>query len=518
MLYFARWKVILILVLCFLGIAYALPNALPPPVRAQLQQTLPSWMPTKTVNLGLDLQGGAHLLFQVDVNSVLRDRAEDMVNNARTDLREAKIKYTGMTPIENGMRVKILDGAQEEQARKVLRKLDSQLDIVATEDGKTLEARLNQTALDHIRDQTIEQSIEIVRRRIDETGTREPVIQRQGDDRIIVQLPGVDDPERIKDLIGRTAKLGFHLVDTDPAARPGAGKVAYPMVEGGRMLVVDRRAIITGEMLTSAQPTFQQGMPVVSFALDGMGTRRFCDVTTKNVNKPFAIVLDKQIISAPNIQSAICGGNAVITGGFSVQEANDLALLLRAGALPAPLHVLEERTVGPSLGADSVEAGKVASLYGLLLVIGYVVMTYGLFGVFASVALLLNVGMIFALLSGLQATLTLPGIAGIVLTIGMAVDANVLIFERIREEIKQGRSVVSAIDTGYNNAMSSIIDANLTTLISALILYSFGTGPIKGFAVTLSIGTVTSLFCAIMVTRLMVMVWLRMKRPATLKV
>jgi len=283
-------------------------------------------------------------------------------------------------------------------------------------------------------------------------------------------------------------------------------------------LPIQRRAMLTGDMLIGAQPSFQQGMPVVSFRLNGIGAKRFCDVTKKNVNKPFAIVLDGEIVSAPNINGAICGGSAVITGSFSVQETNDLSILLRAGALPAPLKILEERTVGPSLGADSVAAGKIASLFGLVFILIFMIAAYGLFGIFANIALFVNVTLIFALLSSLQATLTLPGIAGIVLTIGMAVDANVLIFERMREEFKQGRSVLSSIESGYKEAMSTIVDANMTTLIAAMILFSFGTGPIKGFSVTLGIGIMTSFFTAIMVTRLLVVLWARKTKPDTLPI
>ena len=332
-----------------------------------------------------------------------------------------------------------------------------------------------------------------------------------------MQLPGLDDPSRVKDILGKTAKLTFHLVDV--SGRTGASAKELPMADDpARRLPVQRRAMLTGDMLVNAQPSFQQGMPVVSFRLNGIGAKRFCEVTKQNTQRPFAIVLDGEIVSAPNINEPICGGSAVISGSFTVQETNDLAILLRAGALPAPLKILEERTVGPSLGADSVEAGKIASLFGLCFILVFMIIAYGLFGIFANVALVVNVALLFALLSSLQATLTLPGIAGIVLTLGMAVDANVLIFERIREEIKRGRSVLSAIDSGYSQAMSTIVDSNMTTLIAALILFSFGTGPIKGFAVTLGLGIITSFFSAIMVTRLIVVYWMRKRKPDTLPI
>ncbi len=522
MIHFTRWKITLILIICALALAYSLPNALSPGARAWMQTTLPSALPGKTINLGLDLQGGSHLLLQVDVSSVVQERSEGLVQAARPDLRKEKIGYTRISSIPGGMRLLLRDGQDISAVKKILRALDTDIDVIISADEKMAEARYNDVAVKKIQDQTIDQSIEIVRRRVDETGTREPVIQRQGTDRIIVQLPGLEDPAEIKDLLGKTAMLSFHLVDTGTGKTRGmGGSRTLPLVEEpGQSLPVARRPMITGDMLTNAQPSFSQGLPVISFSLNGVGARRFCDVTSKkeNIGQPFAIVLDDEIISAPNIREPICGGAAIISGRFTVKETTDLALLLRAGALPAPLVVLEERTVGPSLGADSVEAGKKASLVALLMVLVFMAGAYGLFGIMADVALLVNVALIFALLSGLQATLTLPGIAGIVLTIGMAVDANVLIFERIREEVRQGRSPMSAIDAGYSRAMGTIIDSNLTTLIAAIILYSFGTGPIKGFAVTLGIGIITSFFSAIWVTRLIVVTWLRKKQPDALPV
>jgi len=356
-----------------------------------------------------------------------------------------------------------------------------------------------------------------VRRRIDEMGTTEPAIQRQGDRRVVIQVPGVDS-NQIRQLVGKTAQLGFHLVSPNQQRRK-FNELSLPYVDSpGQQLMVKRAPLITGEMLDNAQPTFNEAGPVVSFRLNSVGARKFCDVTRKNVGKPFAIVLDKEVISAPRINEPICGGSGQISGGFDVEEANNLALLLRAGALPADLKVVEERTVGPSLGADSVEAGKIASIIGLTLVLIFMFISYGLFGLMANVALAVNIALILALLSSLQATLTLPGIAGIVLTVGMAVDANVLIFERIREEVAAGRSAISAIDAGYSRAMATIVDSNLTTLIAAIILFSLGTGPIKGFAVTLGIGIMTSFFSAIMVTRLLVVLWLKKTKPKALPI
>jgi preprotein translocase subunit SecD len=479
-----------------------------------MTEVLPSWLPQKTINLGLDLQGGSHLLLDVGVDVVIKERADGLLQAARTDLKEAKIKGLKPALIEHGIKVSVPDDSQVSAVKKVLRNIDPDTELVSKDGVLTL--TFTDVGIKKIKDQTIGQSIEIVRRRVDETGTREPAIQRQGDSRIIVQLPGVEDPGRIKDILGKTAKLTFHLVAEKSEERSiGVKQLPHADFPGDKM-PVKRRAILTGDMLVNAQPSFQDGGPVVSFRLNSVGAKRFCKITRENTKKPFAIVLDGVVVSAPTIQNPICGGSAVITGRFTVQETSDLSLLLRAGALPAPLKILEERTVGPSLGADSVAAGKVASLFGLGFVIVFMVVMYGLFGLFADIALVVNIALIFSILSVLQATLTLPGIAGIVLTVGMAVDANVLIFERIKEELLQGRSILSSIDAGYSRAMSTIVDSNLTTLIAAIILYSLGTGPIKGFAVTLGVGIVTSFFSAIMVTRLIVVFYMNKRKPEEL--
>ncbi len=521
MLHVEKWKIFLTITLCILGMAYAMPNMLSAERQAWLQETLPGWMPTKTINLGLDLQGGSHLLLQVDIKPVLAERMEAMVEAVRSDMRRQKIGYSDIGAMENGITFRLKDVEKDrEEAYKIARSLDARADVQITDSTGIVTVSLDDRALDDIKTQIVSQSIEIVRRRVDESGTKEPIIQRQGTDRIVVQLPGVDDPQRIKDLIGKTAKLTFHLLDEDAmtTGRPGPFSLKLPMRETPNQLVIVRkRAMVTGEMLTDAQPAMDQQGPVVSFQFDSIGAKRFCDVSKENIGKPFAIVLDGEVISAPVIQSAICGGRGQISGGFTVKETADLALLLRAGALPAELDVVEERSVGPTLGSDSVASGKKAAIYGFALVFVMMIGFYGLFGFFANVALIFNIAFIFALMSLLQATLTLPGIAGIVLTIGMAVDANVLIYERIREEIRRGRTVLSAVDTGYKQAMSTIVDSNLTTLIVALILFSFGTGPVKGFAVSMSIGIITSLFSAIMITRLIVIFWLRKTRPSTLE-
>ncbi len=521
MVYLERWKVILILVICGLGILYALPNLLGRETSAWWQANAPAVLPSKTINLGLDLRGGSHILLEVAVDVVIDDKMQALVDQVRTEMRGAKIGYTDLGLNNRGVIFKLRDEADADKVRGLIRGIDPDLDISVG--GADFTIRLTEVQMAEKKRAAMDQSIEIVRRRIDETGTREPSIQRQGDNRILVQLPGVDNPEHIKQLLGQTAKLTFRLVDEAASSDlrsilpPGTEKM--PSVEKeGVSYVVQKRVMVSGDALVDAQPSFQNGDPVVSFRFDSMGGKRFGEATRSNVGRLFAIVLDGKVISAPVIREPILGGSGVISGHFTTQSAQDLALLLRAGALPAPIKILEERTVGPGLGADSIRAGEAACLLGLGLVVIFMIVCYGLFGVFANIALFFNMVLIFAVLSFLQATLTLPGIAGIVLTIGAAVDANVLIFERIREEIRLGRTPISAIDAGYSRALSAIIDANVTTMIGAVLLFIFGSGPIKGFAVTLIIGIVTSIFSAIMITRLIVVWWLRSKKPKTIPI
>lgn len=515
MIYLARWKIILIITSCVLAFLYAAPNLMPQKWRESIEASAPVFVPHRAVSLGLDLQGGAYLLLQVELSAVMKERLDDLMSSVRQELRKENISYTRLMQQDNGIEIALQNPTDGEKARGIIRSLEPNF-VLEMREGATLVARFDEVGLRQIKDQTLSQSIEIVRRRVDEAGTKESSIARQGDDRIIIQIPGLSSPDRIKELLGKTAKLSFHLVD--PTG--GAGSRMLPLVEApGEKIAIERRAILTGDMLTSANPSSDMGgQPVVSFSLNATGAKRFCDVTKDHTGDLFAIVLDNEVISAPRINEPICGGSAQISGTFTVQQTYDLSVLLRAGALPAPLKVIEERTVGPSLGSDSVAAGKIAGMVGLFAVMIWMVGCYGLFGTFAAVALFINVVMIFALLSLLGATLTLPGIAGIVLTIGMAVDANVLIFERIREELRLGRSPVSAIDAGYNRAMATIIDSNLTTLIAALVLFSLGSGPIKGFAITLSIGILTSIFSAVMITRLIVVSWFKAAKPASLQV
>ncbi len=520
MLYFATWKVLLICAICALGVLLSLPNLFTP---AQLA-VLPQFIPHKQVALGLDLRGGSYLLLEVDVAAAERERLNSVTETVRNALRNAKIGYTGLNAEGNAIVFTIRDADRLEEARQLLAKTDSELTVEIRGDGAGT-MKFGQVATETRRRQAVEQSIEIIRRRVDETGTKEPTIQREGQNRILVQLPGIDNPEHVKALLGRTAKLTFQMVDSsvtlEDARRgrlpPGTEILQAQEERGNRggaaAYVVRKRVIVGGDTLTDAQATFQDNQPVVSFKFDGAGARRFGDATRENVGKPFAIVLDNKVISAPVIREPITGGSGIISGSFTVQSASDLALLLRAGALPAPITILEERTVGAQLGADSIQAGTLASIVAVVLVVVFMVLFYGLFGIFADVALFFNLCLMLAALSLLGATLTLPGIAGIALTIGMAVDANVLIYERIKEEVRSGRSMLSSLEAGFTRAFGTILDSHVTTLVAGILLYWLGSGPVKGFAVTLSIGVLTSLFSAILVTRLQIVTWVRQTKP-----
>ncbi len=535
MLYFSKWKIATILGICILGILLALPNVLPRPVL----DAMPGWLPYQKVNLGLDLQGGAHLLLEVDAKVVVRERVQTIVDDVRSNLRRNRVGYTNLRANGNVVSVTIRKPEDKPRALRILRELSTPLELslfsqqggndidVRSGPGATILLELTEPAINARITSAVNQSIEIVRRRIDELGTTEPTIQRQGRDRILVQVPGLQDPQRLKDLIGTTAKMVFRLVDVSTSAqqaldsRPPAGsEILYSAETPRTPYLVRKRVMVSGENLVDAQPGFDQrtNEPIVTFRFDSSGAKRFGRVTQRNVGRPFAIILDNQVISAPVIREPILGGTGQISGGFTVQAANDLAILLRAGALPAPLTIVEERTVGPGLGADSIAAGKVASTIGMIVVVVFIVASYGLFGLFANLALAVNIGLIIGVLSLLQATLTLPGIAGIVLTIGMAVDANVLIFERIREEMRLGKPPITAIDNGYSRALGTILDANITTLIAAVVLFQLGSGPVRGFAVTLAIGIVTSVFTAFSLTRLIIAFWVWKRRPATIPI
>jgi len=515
MLYIEKWKIALIALICALGLAYSAPNLWRSATDADTSG-LPVWLPHKTVSLGLDLQGGVHLLLEVDLEAGVRSRAAAFEDATRTALRGSGIRRSAPERLGSSVKFRTHDPAQAEAAAALIREADPSAVVTVDPSGEVNVgfAEEDEAALRH---SMLTQVIEIIRRRVDELGTKEPIIQRQGDSRIVVQVPGFNDPDALKQVIGKTAQLAFRLVDpnTDPAGfvpRPGLELLEQdPDQANGQtpnLYVVKTSPSVPGDLLIDAQPSFQDSRPVVSFRFNAAGARRFLDLTGEHIGEPLAIVLDGKVISAPTIQAQI-GANGIITGQFTVQSTQVLSLLLRSGALPAPVEFIQESSVGPELGRDSIEAGKIACMVAFAAVAAFMIVCYGLFGVFAAAALVLNAGMIIGALSALQATLTLPGIAGIVLTIGMAVDANVLIFERIREEMALGQSPVAAIDGGYRRALSSIIDSQVTTLIAAVILFAMGSGPIRGFSVTLTIGIVTSLFTAIWVTRLMVVTWLR---------
>ncbi|MEW9835980.1 protein translocase subunit SecDF [Mesorhizobium marinum] len=533
MLYFSRWKTISIWAIVALGLLFALPNALP----QSWLSAMPDWMPKRQMTLGLDLQGGSHILLQIERQDLADERLEATRDDIRSLLRDARIGYTGLTGAGSSVQVRIRDAGQLEAAKTALAPLlqpiasslfgggsVTELDLDEPEPG-VLRYTLTDEGINYRLGAALTQSIEVVGRRVNELGTTEPIIQRQGNDRILVQVPGLQDPQRLKDILGQTAKLTFQMVDqTMPVqeaieGRPPAGSsVLYSTDDPPVPYLIENRVIVSGENLVDAQASFDQrtSEPVVSFRFDTKGAQRFGQATQQNVGKLFAIILDNQVISAPQIREPILGGTGQISGSFSVEGANDLAVLLRAGALPANLTIVEERTVGPGLGQDSIDAGKVASIIGAILVVVFMVVAYGLLGVIANIALVANIAMIIAILSVLGATLTLPGIAGIVLTIGMAVDSNVLIYERIREERRNGRSIIQAIDTGFSKALATIVDANVTTLIAAAVLFYLGTGPVKGFAVTLAIGIVTTVFTAFTFTRWLVAEWVRRRKPKEL--
>jgi preprotein translocase subunit SecD len=532
MLYFTRWKALAIILTALVVCLCAVPNFFP---EARVK-TWPLWAQRHLV-LGLDLQGGSYLLLEVDSNYVKKEKLDQIRDDVRRVLREARIGFTGGITVRNdAVEARISKDTDLPVALSKLRDLsqplggllgsNGQRSLEVTDAGNgTIRLTVPQAAItDRIR-QTIEQSIQIVEKRVNELGTVEPVIQRQGTDRILVQVPGLQDPTRLKELLGKTAKMEFRMVDE--AVPPDAalqGKIP-PDDEllsevTGQKLVIKKQILVSGGDLSDAQTSFDQrtSEPVVSFKFNSAGARKFATATTENVGQRFAIVLDNQVISAPVIREPIIGGQGQISGSFTVQSANDLAILLRAGALPAPLTVIEERTVGPGLGQDSIEKGELAAYVGSILVVVFMLVTYRLFGLFANIAVAINVAMIFGVLSLLNATLTLPGIAGIVLTVGIAVDSNVLIYERIREEVRNGRNAISAIDAGFKRALATILDSNITTFIAAAVLFYIGTGPVRGFAVTLGIGILTTVFTAFTLTRLIVAWWVRWKRPQSVPI
>lgn len=522
MLNFSKFKIFAILTVALLSIYFSLPTLL-----GSKADNL-GFLPDKKVNLGLDLRGGSYLLLEVNFNEYLKEQLESLRGDIRAAFRGKevngeRIRYSGGINI-SGQKIvfAMTDMSATDEVRKILK--DVSRDITVNVKGNNIEVAFDELAVKTMQKNVLDQSIEIVRRRVDETGTREPDIQRQGDDRILLQVPGLDNPENLKNLLGKTAKMTFHLLNESmPYPDTGRGPVPPGTIRlksaDGTAYAIKKKVMVSGDLLVNATPGVNQyGQPVVNIRFNSLGAKKFGDITKENVGKPFAIVLDGQVITAPVIRSVILGGTAEISGSFTTQEASDMALLLRAGALPAPLNIVEERTVGPSLGADSIEAGKNAVIIGMVFVMGSMFLAYGLFGVFSNIALLINMSLIIAVISLFGATLTLPGIAGIVLTMGMAVDANVLIFERIREEVGIGKTPFAAIDNGFSQAFRTIFDSNVTTLIAAFLLYIFGSGPVKGFAVTLSVGILASMFSAVLLTRLMVVVWLKEKRPTRIPI
>jgi preprotein translocase subunit SecD len=535
MLYFSRAKAAAILLTALVICAFTVPNFF----SEQTVKSWPGWAQRRLV-LGLDLQGGSHILLEVDRNDIRKQRLDTLRDEVVRTLREARITWANAPAVRgNSVEVRLREGGDFSTAFAKLRSLSQPLGGVLQGNGmRTLDVadaggglvRITPTdaaMLERTR-QTIDQSVPIIEKRINELGLVEPTVQRQGTDRILVQVPGLGDPRRLIDILGQTAKLEFRLVDTSmnpqDAAQgrvPSDDELLYEKQGDQRIpVVVKRQALVEGADLTDAQASFDQrtGEPIVNFKFNSTGARRFGRATQENVNRPFAIVLDNEVISAPVIREPILGGSGQISGNFTVESATNLAILLRAGALPAKLTVIEQRVVGPGLGLDSIKAGEHASMAGAFLVVVFMLATYALFGLFANVAVAVNVVMILGVLSFLNATLTLPGIAGIVLTVGIAVDSNVLIYERIREEVRNGRSAITAIDAGFTRALATILDSNITTFIAAAVLFFIGTGPVRGFAVTLGIGIITTLFTAFTMTRLIMAWWVRMVRPQTVPI
>ena len=506
MLYFSKLKIIIIYLIIFFLSLFSFSNFI---------DNENFFLSSKKVNLGLDLQGGSYLLLEVDSQPVIKEKLQEKLISLRKTLKDKKIKYQNLKITNESINFQLSSKDIEKFEIFFLNKEN----LINTYYDNYRSYEMNHSVIDNlitisysrfglieIKNSTLDHSLEIVRRRIDEVGTKEPTIIRRGNDRILIELPGLDDPNRIKNLLGQTANLTFRLVSDE---NDDFGSEFLFFEDGSSKLKINKRVVMSGENLVNATPSFdnQNNMTIVSFTLDRVGTKKFGRITTKNVGKRLAIILDNKIISAPQIREPIVGGTGQISGDFNFQSATDLALLLRSGALPAPLNVIEERTVGPDLGEDSIKAGSFSLLVGFLLVIAYMIIKFKTLGIIANLALIVNLVLLLGILTVLEATLTLPGIAGIILTVGMAVDANVLIFERIKEEIKNEKNKLIAFDTGYTKSRTTILDANITTLIAATILFFMGSGPIKGFSITLGIGILTTLFSVYYIARLLTSIY-----------
>ena len=507
----SKLKLIISIIFTLVAILYVLPN---------FTTSRLNWFPGDKVNLGLDLRGGSHLLLSADFDSYMDDVSQSVAESLRKYLRDEKIGYRNHHVSRNNIKFDFRNNDDLKNVKKIVRNIDPNLSFAV--EGSIMTLYYSEYAMNQLQDKVIDQSIEIVRMRVDSTGTKEPTIQRQGVRDILLQVPGEENPSELKRVLGKTAKLTFHLVDDSAnLERAKAGHVPLDSKivkseDGSEIMVIKKKIIVSGDQLNNAQAQFQDAMPVVHFSLNNAGAKKFAEATTKNRGKRLAIILDGRVLSAPVINDPIIGGDGIVSGHFTVESATELALMLKAGALPAPLKIVEERSIGPNLGADSIESGKTAAIVGFIFVAVFMVLAYGILGIIANITLVIALLYIFALLSMLQATLTLPGIAGIILTIGMAVDANVLIYERIREELTKGCSNLYAVKLGFESAFATITDSNVTTLIAAFLLYSFGVGTIKGFAVTLTIGIVCSMYTALVITKLMIDLWLKYVKPKSL--
>lgn len=510
MLFFSKSKILAIIFVCLLSLFYSIPSFIPENTQSEIITTVKKILPHDKVNLGLDLRGGSQLMLEINFDYYLKEQVNNLKDDLKNNFREQAIR--AVPQVQNNEIIFVLpDLEQQKLAKKFIKKLGEKIDF--EESDGNFRVYFSESELVLMQQNLVKQSIEIVRRRIDENGTKEPTIQSQGKNRILLQVPGVENADEIKAVLGKTAKMTFHFV-SDETFTSSDNTIVNPNLEKvydnqGRAYLIEKEIVLSGELLIDAAPTYHEGEPAVAFRFNDLGSKKFAEITKNNIGRFFAIVLDGKVVTAPRINTIINQGSGVISGNFTAQETAQVALLLRAGALPAPLEIIEERTVGPSLGSDSIKSGAISAFCGLIMVAAFMVFFYGFFGFIADIAMFFNITMILSALSLLGATLTLPGIAGIVLTMGMSVDANVLIFERIKEEMREKKSNFAAIEQGFSQAFRTIMDSNITTLIVAFFLFAFGNGPIKGFAVTLSIGILSSMFTATLLTRMMIALWLK---------